>query len=136
MPLSEQFPTDPYVVLDPAVRWYPGDELLLTEARGKLIPPLVDKVRQGVKAWRDSSYSGGSETTRALLSYWFQQEHLVPQLDGTIGPFRWYFAQREAVELTIWLYEIEEARSPYAMMKYDFRAPSPSRCSTKIGRVM
>jgi type III restriction enzyme len=119
MPLSEQFPTDPYVVLDPAIRWYPGDELLLTEIRGKLIPPLVDKVRQGVKAWRDSGYSGGSETTRALLRYWFQQEHLVPQLDGTIGPFRWYFAQREAVESAVWLYEIEEARNPYAMIKYD-----------------
>ncbi len=37
MPLSDQFPTDPYVILDPAIRWYPGDELLLTEARGKLI---------------------------------------------------------------------------------------------------
>jgi type III restriction enzyme len=119
MPLSEQFPTDPYVILDPAIRWYPGDELLLTEARGKLIPPLVDKVRQGVKAWRNSGYAGGSETTRALLRYWFQQEHLVPQLDGTIGPFRWFFAQREAVESAIWLYEIEQARSPYAMMNYD-----------------
>jgi type III restriction enzyme len=119
MPLSELFPTDPYVILDPAIRWYPGDELLLTELRGKLIPPLVEKVRQGVKAWRDSGYAGGSETTRALLQFWFQREHLVPQQDGTIGPFRWYFAQREAVESAIWLYEIEAARSPYAMMKYD-----------------
>ena len=34
-------------------------------------------------------------------------------------PFHWYFAQREAVESAIWLYEIEQARSPYAMMKYD-----------------
>jgi type III restriction enzyme len=119
MPLSEQFPTDPYVILDPAIRWYPGDELLLNEARGKLIPPFVDKVRQGVKAWRASGYSGSSDTTQALLRFWFQQEHLVPQMDGTIGPFRWYFAQREALESAIWLYEIEGARSPYAMMKYD-----------------
>lgn len=28
MPLSEQFPTDPYAILDPAIRWYPGDELV------------------------------------------------------------------------------------------------------------
>src|SRR6266571_5395877 len=119
MPLSELFPTDPYAVLDPAIRWYPGDGLLLTELRGKLIPPLVEKVRQGVRAWRDSGYAGGSETTRALLRFWFQQDHLVPQQDGTIGPFRWYFAQREAVESAIWLYEIEGARSAYAMMKYD-----------------
>ena len=119
MPLSEQFPTDPYAILDPAIRWYPGDELLLSEPRAKLIPPLVDKVRKGVKAWRDSGYAGGSDTTRALLRWWFGQEHLIPQADGIIGPFRWFFAQREAVESAIWLYEIEQARSPYAMMKYD-----------------
>ncbi len=119
MPLSEQFPTDPYVVLDPAIRWYPGDELLLTEMRGKLIPPLVDKVRQGVKGWRDRGYAGGSDTTRALLHWWFEREHLVPQANGTIGTFRWFFAQREAVEAAIWLYEIEQARDPYALLKYD-----------------
>lgn len=119
MPLSEQFPTDPYVVLDPAIRWYPGDELLLTEMRGKLIPPLVDKVRQGVKAWRDSHYAGGSDTTRALLHWWFEQEHLAPRADDAIGYFRWFFAQREAVESAIWLYEIERARDPYALLKYD-----------------
>jgi type III restriction enzyme len=120
MPLSEQFPIDPYVVLDPAIRWYPGDELLLTEARAKLIPPLVEKVRKGVKAWRDSSYAGASDTTRALLRWWFEKEHLVPQSDGTMGEFRWYFAQREAVESALWLYEVEQARDPYALLtKYD-----------------
>jgi type III restriction enzyme len=35
------------------------------------------------------------------------------------GKFRWYFAQREAVESAIWLYEVERARDPYALMKYD-----------------
>jgi type III restriction enzyme len=119
MPLSPDFPTDPFVILDPAIRWYPGEELLISEARGKLIPPLVDKVRQGVKAWRDSGYAGASDTTRGLLRWWFEQEHLVPQLDGTMSPFRWYFAQREAVEAVIWLYEIEQARDPYSLMKYD-----------------
>jgi hypothetical protein len=33
--------------------------------REKVIPPLVEKVRQGVKAWRDSGYAGGTDTTRA-----------------------------------------------------------------------
>ena len=60
MPLSEHFPTDPYVILDPAIRWYRGDELLLSEPRAKLIPPLVDKVRKGVKARRGSG--AGFET--------------------------------------------------------------------------
>src|SRR5687768_13157906 len=115
MPLSEQFPTDPYAILDPAIRWYPGEELLQTELRGKLIPPLVEKVRQGVKAWRDAGYAGASDTTRALLRFWFAQEHIGrggfetrPYVGG--DPFRWYFAQREAVESAIWLHEVEEAR--------------------------
>src|SRR5579885_2594780 len=120
MPLSEQFPADPYVILDPAVRWYPGDELLGDIGRAKLIPPLVEKVRRGVKAWRDSGYAGASGTTRALLRWWFSEEHLVPQADGTMAPFRWHFAQREAVESAIWLYEVEQAREPYALItKYD-----------------
>ena len=75
---------------------------LTTDGREKLIPPLVDKVRSGVKAWRDSGYTVGSETTRSLLEYWFEEEHLIPQADGTMVPFRWYFAQREAVESAIW----------------------------------
>ncbi len=31
----------------------------------------------------------------------------MPQADGTMAPFHWYFAQREAVETAIWLYEVE-----------------------------
>ena len=84
-----------------------------------LLPPLVFKVRRGVKAWRDSGYEGASATTRALLNHWFRTEHLVPMADGTVGPFQWYFAQREAVESAIWLYEVERSRDPYALLKHD-----------------
>jgi type III restriction enzyme len=119
MPLHPDFPTDPYAILDPAIRWYPGEEMLGELGYGMLLPPLVHKVRQGVKAWRDSGYAGASATSRALLLHWFQTEHLVPQADGTVRPFQWYFAQREAVESTIWLYEIENARDPYALIRYD-----------------
>jgi type III restriction enzyme len=120
MPLSEQFPRDPYAILDPGLRWYPGDELLGNIGREKLIPPLVEKVRNGVKTWRDGGYKGASDTTRALLRWWFGEEHLAPQSDGAMAIFRWYFAQREAVESAIWLYEVERAREPYALMtRYD-----------------
>src|SRR5207302_374059 len=118
--LTEAFPTDPYVILDPTIRWYPGDQMLGDIGREKLIPPLVEKVRHGVKAWRDSGYFDASPTTRALLRWWFAEEHLVPLADGTADQFRWFFAQREAVESAIWLFEIEQAREPYALMtKYD-----------------
>ena len=77
MPLHPEFPTDPYAILDPAHRWYPGDTDAFEVMRGKLIPPLVAKVRLGVTAWRHSGYAGASRTTRALLKYWFQTEHMV-----------------------------------------------------------
>ncbi len=58
-------------------------------------------------------------TTRALLRWWFQTTHVVPQGDGTMARFRWYFAQREAVETAIWLFEVAQARDPYALIKFD-----------------
>jgi len=119
MALHPGFPTDPYAILDPALRWYPGDELLAELGYEKLLPPLVHKVRRGVKKWRESGYAGASDTTRALLNHWFQTEHLLQQADGSVRSFQWYFAQREAVESAIWLYEVEQARDPYELMKYD-----------------
>jgi type III restriction enzyme len=119
MALHPSFPADPYVILDPSIRWYPGDEVLADLGYEKLLPPLVHKVRRGVKKWRESGYAGASNTTRALLNHWFQTEHLLPQADGSVRPFQWFFAQREAVESAIWLHEVEQARDPYALMKYD-----------------
>ena len=119
MPLSPEFPTDPHVILDPAVRWYPGDAMLGEMGYEKLLPPLVHKVRKGVQTWRESGYAGASETSKSLLAHWFGTEHFLPQADGTMQPFAWFFAQREAVESAIWLYEIERARDPHALIKYD-----------------
>ena len=119
MAVHPDFPKDPYAILEPAHRWYPGDALLGEMGQEKLLAPLVHKIRREVKAWRDSGYHGASRTTRALLKWWFQREHIVPQNDGTATRFRWYFAQREAVESAIWLYEMAKARDPYALIKYD-----------------
>ncbi len=119
MGLHPDFPTDPYAILEPAVRWYPGEAMLDEMGYEMLLPPLVHKVRQGVKRWRDARYGGASATTRALLNHWFRTEHLLPQADGSVRPFRWYFAQREAIESAIWLYEVERARDPYSLLKYD-----------------
>jgi type III restriction enzyme len=118
MPLDPSFPTDPLAILDPAVRWYPGDQLIADMGRGMLIPPLVEQVRQGVSRWRAKGYAGASETTRALLSWWFQREHFLPSTEGWQA-FAWRFAQREAVESTIWLYEVERARDPLSLFRYD-----------------
>lgn len=118
MPLNPAFPADPYAILSPDVRWYPGDETLGDMLREQLIPPLVDKVRRGVAGWRAAGYAGASETTRALLRWWFEREHVVY---GEAGPFiwQWYFAQREAVESAVWLYEVAKARDPLSLIAYD-----------------
>ncbi|MGH8012092.1 MAG: DEAD/DEAH box helicase family protein [Candidatus Binataceae bacterium] len=119
MALAANFPTDPHAILDPEIRWYPGEEQYTDNGYAMLIPPLVFKVRVGVKAWRDSGYAGASETTRALLNHWFNGAHLITTDEGASAPFRYYFGQREAVESAIWLYEVEEARDPYALIKFD-----------------
>jgi type III restriction enzyme len=95
MPLNPAFPADPYAILSPDVRWYPGDAMLGDIGRERLIPPLVDKVRRGVCEWRASGYAGASETTRALLNWWFERDHFI-YIGSDATLWRWYFAQREA----------------------------------------
>jgi len=119
MPLHSDFPTDPYATLDPSHRWYPGEAQIGDLGLQKLIPPLVDRIRRGVKAWRDAGYPDVSPTTRGLLNWWFNREHFVTGDYGSMYPFRWYFAQREAVESAIWLYEVERARDAYGLMRFD-----------------
>ena len=119
MALNPNFPTNPFTILDPEIRWFPGEELFTDKGYATLLPPLVYKIRKTVKEWRDSGYAGASETTRALLNYWFKTDHSTQSPDGSMKEFRYYFAQREAVESAIWLYEIEEARDPYALIKFD-----------------
>jgi len=119
MPIHADFPRDPYAVIDPELRWYPGAEELDMEEAAKLMPPLVAEIRDQVHTWRESGYAGASETSRLLLTHWFGQTHLQPQVDGSMREFRYYFAQREAVETAIWLFEVEQARDPYQLMRYD-----------------
>ena len=66
----------------------------------------VPAIRKGVEAWRAAHYKGASDTTKALLNHWFTADHRLP--DGR--SFRYYYAQREAIETLIWLYEAEGIR--------------------------
>lgn len=54
MALHPDFPTDPYAILDPAIRWFPADETLQEQGYQKLLPPLVAELRIRVQEWRDS----------------------------------------------------------------------------------
>lgn len=119
MALHPEFPRSPYEILSPDLRWFPAAEELRSTAYEKLLPPLVAKVREEVKAWRDSGYAGATATSRALLGWWFETDHLVEQADGTQSQFRYYFAQREAVESVIWLYDVRGARDKFDLLRFD-----------------
>jgi len=119
MALHPNFPRSPYEELNPNLRWFPAAEELRSTAYEKLLPPLVAKVREEVKSWRGAGYAGASATSRALLAWWFETEHLIEQADGTQNSFRYYFAQREAVETVIWLYDVRGARDKFDLLRFD-----------------
>jgi len=119
MALHPQFPTSPYAPLLPEQRWFPADETLRSTAYEKLLPPLVANVRKEVHAWRNHGYAGASATSVALLRHWFETEHLTENADGSLSTFRYYFAQREAVETVIWLYEVRRARDKFDLLRFD-----------------
>ena len=119
MALHPNFPLSPYETLLPEHRWFPAAEELRSTAYEKLLPPLVAKIREEVKAWRDAAYAGASATSRALLTWWFETDHLIEQADGAQTQFRYYFAQREAVETVVWLYDVRRARDKFDLLRFD-----------------
>ena len=118
MALGNNFPKSPYSVLDPKIRWIPTGEILRDLGYGKLLPPLVDKLRREVQKWRDNNYDGASETARALLRWWFYTEHPVESESDPLN-FQYYFAQQEAIETVIYLYEVAQAKDKYDLIRYD-----------------
>lgn len=119
MALHPDFPASPYAIPQPSERWFPASEELRSTAYENLLPPLVAKIRECVSEWREKGYPGASDTSRALLRWWFQMPHQVEQADGTLQTFEYYFAQREAVETVIWLYDVKQARDKYDLMRFD-----------------
>ncbi len=119
MALHPDFPLSPYAILPPNQRWFPAAEEMRDKSYEKLIPPLVANIREAVSEWRESGYPGLSATSKGLLRWWFETDHLIEQGDGTQRQFRYYFAQREAVESVIWLYDVRGARDKFDLMRFD-----------------
>lgn len=120
MALHPNFPKDPYAILDPNTRWFPADEDLREKgAYEKLIPPLVAVLRKEVKKWRDDKYDGASNTSKSLLNWWFNEDHILYNKDGSSYNFRYYFAQREAIETIVWLYEVAKVKDKYDLIRYN-----------------
>ena len=119
MALHPNFPDSPFVILDPAIRWFPADEALRETTSEKLMPPLVAELRKKTKDWRNSGYEDAASTSKSLLNWWFNTPHLMPQADGTMSEFQYYFAQREALETIVYLYDVVRVKDKYDLMRFD-----------------
>ena len=119
MALHKDFPESPFEILDPNLRWFPADEALRESSMDKLMPPLVAQLRKNVKVFRDSGYVGATQTSKSLLNWWFNRRHLQPQADGTLTEFQYYFAQREALETIVYLYDVAGVQDKYDLMRFD-----------------
>lgn len=65
--------------------------------------PLVNRLREDVKRWRDGGYENATQTTKQLLRHWWRKDRSR----------RLFFCQLEAVETVIYLTEIlESGRRP------------------------
>lgn len=115
--------SSPFEILAPNERWAPTQIQmeLFQNAYEKLLPPLVYKIRLAVAKWREDNYSGASETSKLLMNFWFNQEHLIGQ-----SKFCFFFSQREAIESIVYLYEVAKAKDKYELMRFD----SSGRVST------
>ena len=119
MALHPDFPKSPHAILDPGIRWFPADEAMRESGMEKLMPPLVAQLRRHVKEFRDCGYIGATETSRSLLTWWFDTPHLLQRADGSMTEFEYYFAQREALESIVWLYDVAGVRDRYDMLRFD-----------------
>lgn len=52
-----------------------------------------------------------------MLQWWFGQDHVQQRADGNTELLRWYFAQREAVETVIWLFDVRQARDKFNLLR-------------------
>ncbi len=72
----------------------------IPDARRESMAAFVNGIRGDVDGWRAQGYPGITETTRRLLTHWFETDHQQP----------YYFCQREAIETLIYLYEVRRLR--------------------------
>ncbi len=83
----------------------PGEAAKVVKGRRASPIVIANNLRSAVREWRETFYMGVSDTTRQLLSHWFERPHRVKTADGEEFEFRYYFCQREAIETLIYLKE-------------------------------
>jgi len=70
-----------------------GGQLQITDEI--VVMEQVNRIRDRVREWRKSDYTGATPVTKALFAHWFEDEREM----------RPFFAQREAIETIAWLTE-------------------------------
>ena len=119
MALPPGFPSDPHQVLDPTQRWLPDPRRPDGSSNELLLAPLVAQLRQHVQGFREASYAGASATSQALLHWWFLEPHLLANAEGNLEEFRYFFAQREAIETIIYLLEVANITDKFDLLRFD-----------------
>ena len=66
---------------------------------------LVNKLRETVFSWREQGYPNVTPTTKRLLQFWFEEDHIIEK-NGEKELFEFWFAQREAIETLIYIKEV------------------------------
>src|SRR5688500_9735437 len=84
----------------------PGDPAQVVQGRRPSPIVIAQHLRGLVRDWREAFYAGASDTTRRLLTYWFDESHRATSPAGDDFEFRYYFAQREALETLVYLKEV------------------------------
>ncbi len=67
---------------------------------------LVNELRKAVYSWREQGYPNVTPTTKRLLQFWFNEDHIVNN-----EPFQFWFCQREGIETLIYVYEVMKKRN-------------------------
>lgn len=93
-----------------------GGPAIVQPGRRKSRIPTVRGVRAEVSDFRKAGYAGASDTSRRLLRYWFETDHLVLDEEGNHVEFRYHWAQREAVESIVYLYEVRGLRNVASLL--------------------
>lgn len=91
-------------------------DLLHPEQRRPSKAYLVNELRKAVYTWREEGYPKVTPTTKRLLQFWFEEDHLVGK-----ELFQFWFCQREAIETLIYVYEVMKKRN-FIDMARDFGA--------------
>jgi len=81
-------------------------ELLHPDQRRPSKAYLANELRKAVYTWREQGYPNVTPTTKRLLQFWFEEDHLLEN-----EPFEFWFCQREAIETLIYVYEVMKKRN-------------------------